>query len=127
LSINLVLASGTLPKLTVVRQLPERRFVRVAFLAEGPSTRLAQLSTPCFPNTDFVVGNLKYQVEPDPVSGIPTLTWPIYGVLRGVKGWTQASCVLVGDGAPHSTPDDRDTKLDALSELYPTPVEMIPE
>jgi hypothetical protein len=123
-TINMVLAAGS-GQTAAIQGLPVRRFARMVFLAEGATTSLAQLAFTCHPPDPFVVTNYRWQLMADPYgANPPSMYYGTFWPLRGVKGWFQAACVLSGDGYLADSNDDRFTRLDAVSEKHPFPVEI---
>jgi hypothetical protein len=124
--LTMAFGTGSAPQRTIIDQLPPRRFMRIAFLAEGVTTTLSQLEYQCLPGGPFELNNLRWQMDADPYTGSRQLHYPSHVVLRGINGWVQASCVLNGDGSIPGLPDDRDTKLDVVTDKYPFPVQILP-
>jgi hypothetical protein len=126
LAINLVLGTGTAPKTAIIVGLPVRRFARIALLAEGETTTVAQLTTSCQPSTPFLISNLLWQMETDADTGAQVFHYPAYVTLRGIKGWIQTSCVLAGDGFASGATDDRAQRMDVVDEKHPFPTQILP-
>jgi hypothetical protein len=126
IAINMVLAAGS-GQTATIQALPERRFARMAFLAGDTNTTLSQQRFTCLPPDPFIVLNYQWQLVNDPYGvNPPTMYYGTYWPLRGVKGWFQAACVLSGDGSLEISNDDRNERLDAVSEKYPFPMQITP-
>jgi len=74
-----------------------------------------------------LVNNLQWQMVADPYSGAETLYFPLFKKTRGIAGWNQAACVLIGDGGAVGSDDNRYEVMDEVQDVDPVPVELILE
>ena len=118
IDVTLGLTVGSNGKQTQIdTQISLRRFMRIAFLGDA-ATRVSfsQKSTNnCVPFDAFEVDPSKWQDYVD----LPSYTAPTFQKIRNVSTLYGASCVLIGDGGPAGSPDNRNEVM--------TPIDIVPD
>jgi len=127
LHIHMALRFGNAAPVAIMRDLSVRRFFRLAYIADGAMTSIEQADYTCIPSDPFLVNNLQWQMVADPYSGAETLYFPLFKKTRGIAGWNQAACVLIGDGGAVGSDDNRYEVMDEVQDVDPVPVELILE
>ncbi|MGH8801993.1 MAG: hypothetical protein ACREX6_06825, partial [Casimicrobiaceae bacterium] len=150
-TIDLAVAFDDLSEpLAVVAELPQRRFVRFAYLtvaSEGfdppvKAARSRQLKVEVRRHASAHKAQLQQDgtcLPHDPFNATPRvmqvthITWQQFAApvsrmqaMRGVNGWINASCVIDGSGVAPGTPDDREQVMEPLTtdseEITPVPM-----
>jgi hypothetical protein len=117
--ITMTFTVGNTPTTVAVNDLPAKRFMRIAFLADTPDETILSQSSPCPPTDPIHIIPVEWQETFDAAANETVLTYPTFQKLRGVQGWHNMSCVTNGDGSPPGAEDDRDTIMPPLEDETP--------